>query len=142
MNSEKYLRSIRGIYSFFLLPGVLTLLVTGCTVITTGHRFDQKRISIIEIGTTTKQDVIRFFGPPDDVVYNHGEGAKVYIYKYLTNTTVGIPFVPPIALLTVGWTRLRGYEVNIMIDDDSGTVRNYEVNEFKETFFRKNKSEK
>lgn len=78
----------------FVLAGTLTLGFVGCVPShEAGQRdiFDQSRISQIQKGTTTKDNIIVLFGQPAGTQFA-ANGDETWSYYY--TLTTGTPFVP------------------------------------------------
>jgi len=73
------------------------LLFSGCAA-KTGHTFlekmSQEEISTKLIhGKTTKVEVIKMFGDPEDVDLRD-DGREVWVYKFIRSSAKGVNFVP------------------------------------------------
>jgi outer membrane protein assembly factor BamE (lipoprotein component of BamABCDE complex) len=79
--------SIKDYVRATLFSAGLLLLLTGCANV--GHEFPDHRVSELEMGETTQQDVRRIFGEPWRVGYE--DGMRTWTYGKYHYTLLGSP---------------------------------------------------
>lgn len=77
----------------------LAALATGCA--TTGHQFDDSKVSRIQDGQTTQQQIEHWFGKPDGVTTN-SQGQTGYTYSYAEANTSAASFIPVVGSVVGG----------------------------------------
>lgn len=94
--SRSTLRCVGHAIASALVIALVSSLVTGCVLsqVTDGTPLDSESIASIAPGSSTRKDVVRLLGPPDEVVHSNREHdplfEKVYIYKRPTTRTTGM----------------------------------------------------
>ncbi len=109
-----------------LVAGLLA--VSGCAMMYSGQRVDRSKLDKVVVGVTSRAEVLAAFGKPHSTAKKQAERITIYVYKYVRNVTVGIPF-----FVTVGKTATKGHQVTIAVSDETDKVLNYEVTDMDET---------
>jgi outer membrane protein assembly factor BamE (lipoprotein component of BamABCDE complex) len=103
-----------------LMVGVLTIGIAGCTNVVheRGQRdiFDQSRISQIQKGSSTKDNITVLFGTPEGTEFaENGDETWTYTYLLVTRNPMGL-------------TRGSGHQSVLSVTFDTrGIVKSYSV---------------
>lgn len=81
------MRDLKRVLQAFLVSVGVVLFVTGCANV--GHEFPDQRVSELEMGETTQQEVRQMFGEPWRVGYE--DGMRTWTYGKYHYTLVGSP---------------------------------------------------
>jgi outer membrane protein assembly factor BamE (lipoprotein component of BamABCDE complex) len=100
-----------------LLTGLI--LINGCA--TSGRKIDQAKLSQIKTAQTTKQDVIKLIGSPDQITTD-GFGNTTFMYQYVRASTKPASFIPIVGAFA-GGVNVQN-EFAIINIDSNGIVRN------------------
>lgn len=82
-----------------LLLLVIATLGTGCA--TVGRKLDQESVDKIKKGQTTREEVLKLIGAPDQMTRN-GNGDVTFNYTYARATTKGASFIPIVGAFAGG----------------------------------------
>lgn len=102
-----------------LLAIAILLFVAACA--TVGRKIDQSQVEQIHKGDTTKADVLRMLGKPDQIT-NDGTGVEIYQYMYSKATVKGATFIPIIGAFA-GGANIENEMVQVTFDPN-GIVKN------------------
>jgi len=96
------------------------IFISGCAIISHGRvkRITMSKVENIEIGVSTKEDIIKEFGRPQQTMYKP-DGTEAYIYTHGVEKSVIIPF-----LISVG--RAGGTSQTLKVIFQADTVIDYE----------------
>jgi hypothetical protein len=93
---------------------------------TTGRRIDQGNIDRVQIGKTTKEEVLRVLGPPDQVMRS-GSGETTMMYNYYRMQMQPSNFIPIVGPF-IGGTNTQNQMVMVIVGSD-GIVRDITTSE-------------
>ena len=112
-----------------LASATLFMIFTwGCTIgrIYIGSEIRSDPKEKIQVGLTTKSDILSIFGPPDRVMHQYDGDIFVYAYlrKNSTKFVVEEPYITNTTFFT--YTRIQEKKDHLVIlFDKNGVVRNY-----------------
>lgn len=115
MNASKR----KGRHENMLISLLAAVLLTACAAV--GHKIDQSQVEQIHKGDTTKADVLKMLGKPDQIT-NDGNGLESYQYMYAKVTPKGATFVPIVGLFA-GGANVENEMVQVTFDSN-GIVKN------------------
>jgi outer membrane protein assembly factor BamE (lipoprotein component of BamABCDE complex) len=95
-------------------------LLTGCASV--GHKIDQNAVQKIEMGKTTKREVISLLGSPDQVT-QAANGTVTFMYLYARATAKPATFIPVVGPF-VGGANVQNQMFVVMFGPD-GIVKNF-----------------
>lgn len=107
-------------WSTWLLISMAILALAGCA--TVGRKINTADLDRIRNGKTTRQEVLKSIGSPDQV-RRDGNGNTTYIYKYARHQTNVATFIPYIGFLFAG-SKTQNQTVIVSFGPDD-VVRHY-----------------
>lgn len=78
---------------------IVIAIATGCASV--GRKLDQGAVNRIQIGETTREQVLSWLGSPDQVMRN-GEGETIFSYLFVRYETDPKMFIPIVGLFAGG----------------------------------------
>ncbi|HAG50799.1 MAG: hypothetical protein A2X87_00940 [Deltaproteobacteria bacterium GWC2_42_51] len=112
-------------YGFWYLLLVI-LIFDGCAITWNGHYVNIEDLSKFQIGKTTKEEVEKNLGEPEDILNKPYEKITIYVYKSTVNTFVGLP----IPGFTIGRAKQTGFLLHIIFKD--GVYTGYDFTQMKQ----------
>ena len=108
------------IKSCIILLSVVVLFANGCSTVSHGRmaKIYLEDLDIIEIGVSTKDDIIKAFGEPQKIIYREND-IESFIYTHGVERSVFIPFI-------ISWGRAGGTGENLVINFAHDKAMNYE----------------
>jgi outer membrane protein assembly factor BamE (lipoprotein component of BamABCDE complex) len=97
---------------------LLSGLLSGC--VSVGRKIDQSAADKIEKGKTTREEVIRLIGSPDQIT-TRGGGYTVFMYNYMRATAKPETFIPIVGAF-VGGANVQNQMVMVVFGAD-GVVK-------------------
>ena len=115
----------------FILVALLMNLVCGCTIgrIYMGSEIRNDPKEKIEIGSTTKADILETFGPPERIQMQYDGDIFVYAYlrKNSSKLTLTEPYFTKLTIFQYSRIQQKNDSLVILFDKD-GVVKNYGFN--------------
>ena len=107
---------------------LLVILACGCSIgrVYTGSeiRFDPKEK--IKIGSTTKNEILETFGPPERIQKQYDGDIFVYVYLRKNSSTLSLAVPYPIRLSLFKYTKVQQKKDGLVIlFDKDGMVKSY-----------------
>lgn len=99
---------------------VMGLLMIGCA--SSGHKIDQSAVDQIRIGETTRDQVLKSMGSPDQIA-RHGNGDTVFTYMYVHSQVKAATLIPYVGMF-VGGTDTQQQSVSVTFGPN-GIVKDY-----------------
>jgi outer membrane protein assembly factor BamE (lipoprotein component of BamABCDE complex) len=103
-----------------LMGIILGLALCGCA--TSGRKLDQSKVDAIKKGETTRDQVIKLIGSPDQVAKS-SSGDTVFTYSFMRATVKGSTFIPIVGAFA-GGVDTQNQMVMITFGPD-GVVKEY-----------------
>lgn len=103
----------------------LILLVASCMAVgcvSMGRKIDQSAVDSIKKGETTKDDVVKMIGSPDQVTTN-ADGNTIFTYMFVRATPTPGTFIPIVGPLVSG-TNVQNQTLLVTFGPD-GIVKDY-----------------
>ncbi len=98
---------------------VICLGIAGCA--TSGHRVNKDDVARLEEGVTTQEDVLRVFGPPNNLTFNQ-DGEAVFTYIGVQAKSSLWNFIPVVSFVH-SETKLTNEVLTITFKDN--VVKNH-----------------
>lgn len=103
-----------------ILVSLILLITSGCASATVGARYVHHNIENIAIGTTSRSDAVRFFGPPYGTINTSNSDGDFAILKYLyAFAKTGSPTGSRVLLLEFKESILNAYVSLSTFEEDS-----------------------
>ncbi len=106
-----------------LVLGFFAVLNSGCVLSqsTTGTGLNEEQVDAIEVGVSTRADVARVFGAPDEIIYSNLEHDRLFerAYRYSRKRTKTTFFT---VILFSGARSDSNHDRVIIFFDDAGLV--------------------
>ncbi|MBI1840337.1 MAG: outer membrane protein assembly factor BamE [Verrucomicrobia bacterium] len=80
---------------------VTAAVLTLCGCASVGRKIDQSKVDQIKQGVTTREEVRKLIGSPDQLIKT-SDGVEMWIYSYFLVTTKGSTFIPIIGAFAGG----------------------------------------
>jgi len=114
--------------SLLALTILLTPLTGGCVLgrLYVGSELRDDFPAQIAVGTTTKSDILRLYGPPDTVRRQYD--GDVFIYRYVRRNSSSLNIIEPVftRLTIFSYSRLQQKDDSLVIlFDKDGVVKGY-----------------
>ncbi len=98
-----------------LTLALTTILLAGCA--TVGRKLDQASVDKIKKGETTRDEVLKLIGSPDQMTRN-GSGEVTFSYMYVRATAKGASFIPIVGAFA-GGANVQNQMVMVTFGPDS-----------------------
>jgi outer membrane protein assembly factor BamE (lipoprotein component of BamABCDE complex) len=107
---------------------LLMILTWGCTIgrIYIGSEIRSDPKEKIQLGLTTKSDILSIFGPPDRITHQYD--GDVFVYAYLRKNSTKFALEEPYITNTTFFTYTKIQEKKdhlVILFDKNGVVKNY-----------------
>jgi len=112
----------------FVSAALFMSLTWGCTIgrVYIGSEFRSDPKEKIQLGLTTKSDILSIFGPPDRITHQYD--GDVFVYAYLRKNSTKFVIEEPYITNTTFFTYTRIQEKKdhlVILFDKNGVVKNY-----------------
>lgn len=101
-------------------------VISGCAIISHGRmsKIKANQVDSIQIGTTTKDDIIKLFGKPQQIIYKPGN-VEIFVYIHGVEQSFIVPFL----LMSVGRTSGKGQTFTVTLQEDAVIDYEYRTDE-------------
>lgn len=102
-----------------LIPFFLVVLLCGCASV--GRKIDQSKADQIKKGETTREEVRKLIGSPDQITKD-SEGTEIWLYMHSTATAKPESFIPLVGAFA-GGVNMSSQIITIQFGDDGKVSR-------------------